>query len=285
VCSSDLTEREDILVDSLTTMYVGEIASAHQAHNEQIIARLREQSDSYLDIQGEILANAGFVVTTTTRIGPPAEVIVEVATHVNAAAIVIATHGYSGLQRWSVGSVADKVVHATNVPVLLVRGRVDASMIEPKFEQLLVALDGSELANQALPIATELAQHTHAKITLLHAIDPLVEAYPSARGLSQSLAHPDRLLHELTDSATRQLHERAEAIYTNEHVEATPMTLIGYPAEVIVDEAERRHADLIVMATHGYSGLRRWALGSTTDKVLHSTRTPLLVVRVQHAAN
>jgi nucleotide-binding universal stress UspA family protein len=60
------------------------------------------------------------------------------------------------------------------------------------------------------------------------------------------------------------------------------MALIGYPAEVIVDEAERRHASLIVMATHGYSGLRRWTLGSTADKVLHSTRTPLLMIRATH---
>jgi nucleotide-binding universal stress UspA family protein len=54
----------------------------------------------------------------------------------------------------------------------------------------------------------------------------------------------------------------------------------GHAAEVLVDEAERREVDLIVMATHGYSGLRRWALGSVADKVLHATTTPLILVRV-----
>jgi nucleotide-binding universal stress UspA family protein len=55
----------------------------------------------------------------------------------------------------------------------------------------------------------------------------------------------------------------------------------GHPAEVIVDEAARHAASLIVMATHGRGGLRRWALGSVADKVLHTTTTPLVLVRAQ----
>ena len=131
-----------------------------------------------------------------------------------------------------------------------------------------------------LPLAVELATKAEAEIVLLHAIDPLVEAYPSARSLGMSVAHPDRLLQDVVRDAEHHLDEIATGIAT-EGLSITTMSLIGYPAEAIVDEAERRHADLIVMTTHGYSGLRRWALGSVADKVLHNTRTPLLLIRAK----
>ena len=61
--------------------------------------------------------------------------------------------------------------------------------------------------------------------------------------------------------------------------------LNGHAAEAIIDEARQRPVDLLVMATHGYSGLKRWALGSVTDKVLHAATTPLLLVRAAASAN
>jgi nucleotide-binding universal stress UspA family protein len=64
-------------------------------------------------------------------------------------------------------------------------------------------------------------------------------------------------------------------------IPVTPLAVIDFAAEAIIDEAARQHADLIVMATHGYSGLKRWALGSVADKVLHATTTPLVLVRAQ----
>jgi nucleotide-binding universal stress UspA family protein len=275
-------ERESLLVDSLATMYVGEIAASYQERDQQILQGLREHAETYLDAQQEQLRMSGVEIGTTVRIGPPAEIIVEVATHLDTAMIVMATHGYSGLQRWAIGSVADKVVHATHTPVLLVRSPTTPILEEPRLERIIVPLDGSALSRQALPIAAELAQHAQAQVILMHAIDPLAEAYPSAHALSQSLAHPDRLLHEMVETAGHQLGQVAGTLTKDSNVTVTPMALIGYPAEVIVDEAERRHASLIVMATHGYSGLRRWTLGSTADKVLHSTRTPLLIIRATH---
>ena len=59
------------------------------------------------------------------------------------------------------------------------------------------------------------------------------------------------------------------------------MVVSGEPAQEIVDTAANEHADLIVMATHGSSGVRRWVLGSVADKVLHTSTTPLLLVRAQ----
>ncbi|GAB4128176.1 MAG: universal stress protein [Roseiflexaceae bacterium] len=274
-------ERESLVAESMLTMYVGEIAASYEERDRQVLRDLTEHAEGYLAGVVEPLLQAGLDVTTLVRVGPPAELIVEVAAANEALAIVMATHGYSGIQRWALGSVADKVVHATSVPVLLVRGKDgEEPGPEPTIKQIMVPYDGSALSGTVLPCAANVARATNAKMVLLHAVDPLAEGYPTSRAFGYSLAHPDRLLHELVADVDRQL-EHLAAETANGDLIITPMTLIGYPAEVIVDEAERRHVDLIVMATHGYSGLRRWALGSVADKVLHTTTTPLLLVRAK----
>jgi nucleotide-binding universal stress UspA family protein len=80
----------------------------------------------------------------------------------------------------------------------------------------------------------------------------------------------DMLLQEL--GAHRQLLEQ-------QGVTVTPVARNGIPADTIVEHAKESRADLIVMATHGYRGIKRWALGSVADKVLHATATPILLVR------
>lgn len=273
-------ERENILVDSMATMYVGEHANSYHERDRQLLEDVRSHAEGYLESQAESLRMAGLEFTTMVRFGPPAEVIVETAAALESAVIVMATHGYSGIQRWALGSVADKVIHATTVPVLLIRGQTVARAVEPGLRSILVPLDGSTLAEQALPIATDLARRADAKLVLLHAVDPLLEVAPNTRGLGARMAHSEQVLHDLVGDSERQLREIGGTI-DQVDMEIVPMALVGYPAEVIVDEAERRHVDLVVMVTHGYSGLRRWALGSTADKVLHSTRTPLLLLRAR----
>lgn len=273
-------ERESVLVSSLSTMsagYAGEAANMSYEVNRQALQAFREQAQSYLEAEATALRSRGLQVTTSVQVGMPAEIITEYVAHTPLALIVMATHGYSGIQRWTVGSVTDKVIHNTHVPILLIRGAMVIGKA-PQINQVLVPLDGSELARQALPAAMEVAQAAGAKVTLLHAIDPLVEVSPGMGRFGLGLNRDDGLLDEAIHSVDQQLDVIAQGIRTEELKVAT-MTIVGYPAEVIVDEAERRNADLIVMATHGYSGIRRWALGSIADKVLHTTRTPLMLVR------
>lgn len=274
-------ERENLLVDSLSTMYVGEVAGTYTEQNQRVLDMLRDQADGYLSARAEPLRLSGFDVTQTVRVGPPAEVLVELANHVPEPLIVMATHGYSGLQRWALGSVADKIVHATQAPIVLVRKALPEG-VEPNFSEIVVPLDGSPIGNQVLSVATELAGKVGAELVLLHAIDPLAEAYPSVRTFGAAMTRPDQMLNEVVKDADAYLQKTAEDLAGGK-VRIATMTLIGYPAEVIVDESERRQAGLIMMATHGYSGLRRWALGSVADKVLHNTTTPLLLVRAKSA--
>jgi nucleotide-binding universal stress UspA family protein len=187
------------------------------------------------------------------------------------------THGRSGLRRWALGSVADRVVQAAPAPVLLVRGS-DLPTHTFNLKRILLPLDGSDLARQALPIAVELATCAQAELALLQAIAPVIEGYPNL--FSQPTSQYGAVLAALREQAEVELGGVAGELRPQEPVVTTSVAN-GHPAEVIVDEAARHAASLIVMATHGRGGLRRWALGSVADKVLHTTTTPLMLVRAQ----
>ena len=241
---------------------------------------LRQSAENYLERQAAQLRAAGIETTFEVRLGAPAEVIVEVAEREQATLIAMATHGYSGIKRWALGSVTDKLVHVANVPVFVVRGMEHPPIGERSLKRILVPLDGSALARQALPFATELAASTHAELTLL-----TVHAPPLGEALEEVSPYPrsDELLAALRDRMLGELGDLADELQ-QQQVPVTPVAVEGFPAEAIIDLAARRHADLIVMATHGYSGLKRWALGSVADKMLHAATTPLLLVRAQDSA-
>jgi nucleotide-binding universal stress UspA family protein len=225
----------------------------------------------YLAAQAEPLRAVGLEVELAVRTGAPADAIIDAAGQAASSLIVMASHGWSGLNRWAIGSVADKVVQTTTTPVLIVQS---GGPHQPaRLRRIMLPLDGSDLAEQALPLAIELAASAQAELILFHAVAPTVEAYPYPR-------IPSDVQLALRDHARQQLTARAEQL-RQQQIAATPVVVLGQPAAAIVDEAELHQVDLIAMATHGYGGLRRWALGSVADKVLHATAIPLLLVHAR----
>jgi nucleotide-binding universal stress UspA family protein len=117
--------------------------------------------------------------------------------------IAMATHGYSGLKRWALGSVTDKVVHATSTPVFIARGA--APERAPALKRILVPLDSSALARQALPLATQLARSARAELLLLQAVAPTIEAYPGFPPRGQPIPQLAEVLEALRDQAMGEL--------------------------------------------------------------------------------
>jgi nucleotide-binding universal stress UspA family protein len=272
-------EGEGLLADSIAATYgVGDPLATQHERWRHSLDLLRQNAERYLESHAAILQAAGLDVAVDVRCGPAADVIVEAAEGQHVAMIAMATHGYSGLKRWALGSITDKVVHATSTPVLIARGEAPARV--PVFKRILVPLDGSALARQALPLATELARSAHAKLLLLQAVAPTIEGYPGFPPRGQPIPQLAEVLEALRDQAMGELGALADELRVPEMPVRTRV-VNGHAAEVLVDEAKQREVDLIVMATHGYSGLRRWALGSVADKVLHATTTPLILVRAQ----
>ena len=144
------------------------------------------------------------------------------------------------------------------------------------YQRILVPLDGSSIAEQALPFAKMFAVRFQSSVVLFQAISPLGKR---AHGSATSDA----------DAQVQLSRQRAEE-YLETIVHGFPVGLavehvarIGAAATSILEFAESAHIDLIVMATHGRTGLQRWVYGSVADKVLSGARLPILLVRAMEA--
>jgi nucleotide-binding universal stress UspA family protein len=270
---------DDVLAESMSAIYAMHdplvLPKERQQHTYDM---LRQNAERYLGSHADPLQAAGLDVTLDVRFGPAADEIVESALGQHVTMIVMATHGYGGFKRWALGSVTDKVIHATSTPTFIVRAEEPARARTLK--RILVPLDGSALARQALPLATEVAESAGAELLLMQAIAAPIEAYPGFSPRGRPVPQLAEALAAQRDHALSDLGAQADKLRAY-GVSVSAEVIPGYAADVLVDEAARREVDLIVMATHGYSGLKRWALGSVADKVLHATTTPLLLVRAQ----
>jgi nucleotide-binding universal stress UspA family protein len=180
--------------------------------------------------------------------------------------IVMTTHGRTGLSRTIFGSVADEVVHSVKIPVLLVSAQqpeLEPGGCVPAFHRILVPLDGSTLALQALPIASALAVAADAEVVLLDVLPQ-----PALVGEEPATSN--------AGWAGRYLNEAAQAIPRN--IASDIVVTSGNVGEAIVREAVERDCDLIVMTTHGRSGFSRIRLGSVADQVLAHAPMPLLLL-------
>jgi len=193
--------------------------------------------------------------------GSPAVAVLEAA-H-DARFLVVASHGRSGFRATVVGSVADKIVRGAAVPVLFVP--VGAAGAPLTAGPTIVGLDGSEAAEVGLGMARELAARLGVELYLVEAFDPLpplaveVGFYPV----------------DLTDSMEESARTYLQGIQRPaERVECT----VG-PADAVIEEVARRvGAGLIVLSSHGKGLAKRITLGSITDRVMHHSQRPLLIV-------
>lgn len=151
------------------------------------------------------------------------------------------------------------------------------------YERILVPLDGSKVGEAALPevkeLAMKLAPRTEVAIILLQVITDITFDYLSDVKGAQ-LPHTEADLKNLKNASQQYLDKIAESL-RGEGLKVTTMISEGHTAEEITKAAETTNANLIAMSTHGRSGIRRWALGSVTDKVLHESAIPVLTVRAK----
>ncbi|MEP7189641.1 MAG: universal stress protein [Roseiflexaceae bacterium] len=277
-------QHESMIAEGIAAAYgaIDPLATQHEREQRALIT-LTQHAESYLSSHAALLRNQGIDTEIDVRCGPAAEAIVEAAEGLDIAMIAMATHGYSGLKRWALGSVTDRVAHSTTKPVFVVRGTRSASTEPITFKRVMVPLDGSPLAAQALPLAADLAERASAKVLLMQAIETSIEGTPAIALLGRPGPMPSEVLQRLRALAGQQLDAQA-TLLRDRGLPVTTHVVTGHAAEAIIDETARQSVDLLVISTHGYSGLKRWALGSVTDKVLHAAGTPLLLVHANASA-
>lgn len=210
--------------------------------------------------------------------GKPAEEIVRRAEAEPSCLIAMATHGMSGMRRWLIGSVASKVAQLARNPLLLNRPSENADPAAAiELKTIFVPLDGSGLAEKALPHAVALAKRLKLAVQLLRIYTLPPDAFIAADGvIAQGSAQFREAMHKEAES---YLEGKVEALRAEglDHVIGTAME--GDAASEIIDLAAKTAKSLIVMSTHGRSGIGRWLLGSVADKVLQHSRAPVLLIR------
>jgi nucleotide-binding universal stress UspA family protein len=235
----------------------------------------RHEAESYLRrLQGRLSSAIGNDVEFEVVTSEAAAAVLAASDKQQPDLIAMTTHGRSGVARWVLGSVAAKLLHATHTPMLVVRPRAEGKQSDaPDLTKVLVPLDGSELSASVLPFAVDLAKSLGASIMLFHAVFEPVMTYPGAEAVFDpgTLKGIEAGAHEYLAAAARDLD--AKGVKTNRAV------AIGNATDGIVWAAEREGAGLIVMSTHGRSGVGRIVLGSVADAVVRRTSLPVILVR------
>ena len=212
-------------------------------------------------------------VSTSVREGWVADEIEAEADAFDADLIVMSTHGRGGLSRIWLGSVADRCIRSCGRPVLLVRADTDPALLELPVTRVVVPLDGTLLAEAALPLATTIARSFGAPALLLRAAPYIGTIGAPDDPASEDLAA--RSFEERSREATTYLEGQTLRLQ-GEGIEATASVLADPGiAEAI---AERAPGDLVVMSTHATGGWDRAAFGSVADKVVRTATCPVLVV-------
>lgn len=200
----------------------------------------------------------------------PAEQILAYADEEDIDLVVMGTHGRRGLDRMLFGSVTEEVVRKAPCPTLTIRADADVAP-QQAVRRILVPTDFSDASDVAVSHAKELALTYGAEIDLLHVVEePL---YPNSYGIDP-VPFPTQ---EVVERVEKQLANlaREEIGYEHVMVEAT----VGRPSSAILNFIDENGIDLVVIATHGRSGLERALLGSVTERVLRQSPAPVFVVK------
>lgn len=241
--------------------------------SEEVTPQDEENGNDYLGkIAKSISADIeGIKAEYSVQTGYPASMIIEQAESQDKTLILMSTHGYSGLQRLLLGSVAGKVVQASKTPVLLVpAGAQNAEGQLVEFKRVIVPLDGSKLAECVLPFVINLCKLLDMELILVRAY------HPNFPGSSIRMHDVSQIVH---DSAENYVKEKVQQLQNKGLKKVSYKVLRGLPAEQITDFAIETENSLTAMSTHGRHGIGRWMLGSVTDAVIHCSEEPVLVFR------
>lgn len=264
---------------------------------QTLVERDLTDATEYLTRTAHACRSAGVATKIAVFTGQAAEQILEVARSQQIDLIVMCSHGYTGFKRWALGSVAQKVARSSPMPVLLLREKHTALSEQPGHAlRATVALDGSGFAEAALLPTAHLVNALSApevgELHLLHLVD-----LPTIEEEYGSFLEAD---FDFRQTAVQEAGSYLQGVRTQflRTFSGGSGLRLTFSVEEGADVADRlveitekgkgigtpQISDLLALTTHGRSGLRRWLLGSVTERVLHSSTLPLLIVHPQPIA-
>ena len=240
----------------------------------QIVDSIEAHADSRLDTLVDQAEAEGIRVVKHTKRGHPAFDIGELAEELSCDLVVIATHGRSGLEHFIIGSTTERVVRHSHIPVLTVKHPehefVEGEKRAMHLDRVLFPLDFSPFSEEALPYAVSLCRSFGAKLVLLYVneLSVMLPEYLPEMALTHTI--------DMTEKAEESLARLAGTI---KDVVVETKVISGSPAHEIINAVESLHTDLIVIPTHGRTGLAHVFFGSVSEKVLRLAKCPVLTVR------
>jgi nucleotide-binding universal stress UspA family protein len=218
-------------------------------------------------------------VRCTVSKGKAADVIIESAAAEKETLIAMATHGRSGLNRFLLGSVAEKILRGVSNPLLLVRA---AEKTPPwgmaTLKTVLVPLDGSKLAENVLPSVEVLAKKLDLEVTLVGVYGVPYGAYSAGEGFYNT-TQMETFISGLRAETIAYLEKKAAELKSKGLDKVSCVAKEGRDADEIISTARRTPDNLIAMCTHGRAGVTRWVLGSVTETVVRHSGDPVLIMR------
>ena len=252
----------------------------HHEHAAEAIDREANLLSTYLrEVGRDIHSHLGIEVTQKLVRGVPAVRIAEETQRLGPGVLVISTHGRSGVSRWRLGSVADKVIRAAGCDTLVIgpeahegEAWLDVQAVAP-FKSIVVPLDGSALAERAVAVAARYAECFDSTLHLVKVVRVPIQPM----GLAGEGAYLPDLLETLEENARDYVHQQAGKLPSGIH--CTTSVMIGDAATKLEEYVKQHAIDLVVMTSHGRGGFSRTALGSVTDRLLAHGTAPVLIVR------
>lgn len=269
-----------IPVELLAVIDIAEMATHITAEKARFLDTMIEEgvrfSTTYL--KGVASTFAAADVKCTVEKGRAEDAIIERSEADTAMLIAMATHGRSGLNRFLLGSVAEKVLRGTANPLLLVRATETAkSDGEAAFKSIIVPLDGSELAESVIPMVAGVAKKLDLEVVLFRAYHIPYNAYAGDDGYYA--VNYDDLIASVRDEAKEYLGKKMAEVKKLGVATVSAVTKEGFAGDEIIAFGSKTPDGLIAICSHGRSGVKRWVLGSVTEIVARHTNDPMLIVR------
>ncbi len=238
--------------------------------------RLDRPMKAYLDAKTKELESQRIKVPAVTAYGNVAEEVIKFAEKHKVDLIIISTHGHSGIKRWMLGSVAEKILYGTSTPVLLIKSKSPKTS-KVEFKKVLTTLDGSAFAETSMPYVKELTKGTGGEVILLRICEPPTLSADRSPAIKPSWEeYQDTLMTEIKQQALEYL-EKVKANFKITPVKG--QVVMGQAADGILEVAQKEKVDLIAMTTHGRTGVSRWVYGSVATRIVGESLQPILLIR------
>ena len=276
----DLARRFDATVHLIHVVDVQTAGGLFSAGgvDEEFVGRL-EASARETIAEVEESAGPDDDVQTAVVKGKPSEGILDYADENDADLVFMGTHGRTGLDRYATGSVTERVVRLSDVPVFTVRV-TDRSVVADGYDDVLIPTDGSDCAEVAVEHGFAIAERYDATVHAVNVVNAQAVATSADSWADEGVdvAATTDLLDSLEtrgETATERIAERAREA----GLDAVAEVREGTPARSLLEYTDENDVDLITMGTHGRTGIDRYFLGSTTAKLVRKSEVPVLSVR------